>query len=290
MLAIPLFAGLGNRMFQLASGYGIANKFGREFKVFCSPDDNTHDIASYTYLFDNLDKMNIQNHKEYVRLPISGFTTLYQNNADFMKHNVTLEAIESIVTLPENIDNNYLIRGFFQNETFFKDYRSDILQILAPSPQVNNVLDNYKTQFDFDNLIIIHVRLGDFKGCNKHFVNLNYYYQKAIILAKKTYYEQNNQTIDKLKFAIICEDPAEYVYAYYASLLNIPVLPKMNDAVAMYFMTRCKGVIVANSTYSWWGAWLNERPDKFVTIPSEWLRNDKNNILYMEGSIILEVV
>ena len=54
----------------------------------------------------------------------------------------------------------------------------------------------------------------------------------------------------------------------------------------MYVLTRCKGVICANSTFSWWGAWLNNNTNKSIFIPDKWL-NDRNNIVPMKDSTII---
>jgi hypothetical protein len=113
-------------------------------------------------------------------------------------------------------------------------------------------------------------------------------------------YEKNkNKNINKdLNIILVCEDPhlIKYVYSslmQYILNKNINIYSKdQNNTHSvefdLYLITRCKHIICSNSTFAWWGAWLNPNPEKEVFIPNKWL-NDRSSIVSMEGSTIVDV-
>ena len=81
------------------------------------------------------------------------------------------------------------------------------------------------------------------------------------------------------------------IYRKYPELKGIPKLitETVDEFVDLYFMTRCRGVICSNSKFSWWGAWLNQKQEKFVTIPDKF-RNDIEDTIDMKGALIISTL
>jgi len=135
---------------------------------------------------------------------------------------------------------------------------------------------------NYDHLIAIHVRLGDFLNHPHVFINLLRYYKKALKFIKKL--------VPNAQFVIVSSEDESKIHSIYPVLKGIPLLvkEKQDELVDLYFMARCKGVICSNSTFSWWGAWLNQVPDKKVIIPSKWL-NTTDKILGLCGAHVIYV-
>jgi hypothetical protein len=249
-----LFAGLGNRLFQFASAYGAARKLGAPLKVLgCNPN-HAHNYNNYGYMLDNFERHGIPVDRQVTDaiIPPRDTVMIRENGEDFMKFDLNAVA----TTLNGGV--SVIMYGFYQNEQYFKEFRDELVGLLTPP------LHTMPQTVDFAHLIAIHVRLGDYRGNGKHFVNLNKYYERAIALAK--------ETVPGASFTVVCEEPW-LVYQFYPSLKDVPVIPPMEETATLNFMTKCAGVIVANSTFSWWAAYLNQVPNKFVTIPSKWINH-----------------
>ena len=70
---------------------------------------------------------------------------------------------------------------------------------------------------------------------------------------------------------------------------NIMILTGMNELETLYCMIKCKGgAVISNSTFSWWGSYLNTNPSKLVIFPKKWVNATWKNDIYYKGSIVLE--
>lgn len=251
-VSTDLYGGVGNRMFQLASAYGISRK---NRAVLCIKDvhaNNNSTTNMYEYLVSTIPKCNdIEN--------------IVHEKREFMYDDITV------------CKDTHLI-GYFQNEQYFGDYKNTISEMFKEPLEVANVLDGY----DLKNTIAIHVRLGNYTTWAKDvlFINLAEYYTKTISIARDKH--------PNCKFVVVSESGIDEISKYYPGLSGFDVYKNDNELVDLYYMSRCLGVICANSTFSWWGAYLNETRDKFVTLPSKTVSNSENG-LRMPGAIIVKV-
>ena len=128
----------------------------------------------------------------------------------------------------------------------------------------------------------IHVRRGDYlKHQHLYGIDYNKYYSLAIshIMQK-----------DPAAHFFILSDDIEYCKTYYVfqnirrSYIELPPLE------SIYFMSICyKGGICCNSSFSWWGSYLNENNNKIVTFPSKWINKDWKNDIYYMGSTVIKI-
>jgi len=122
---------------------------------------------------------------------------------------------------------------------------------------------------DIRSTVFIHIRGGDYKGHEMHGVDLTQYYANAMALFPE-------DTV----YSIFTND------VEYAKKLNLPgSIIEENEVDSLFLMSQCKGGICANSTFSWWGAYLNT--DRILTLPDTWFLMPGFNAegLYFPGSI-----
>ena len=162
------------------------------------------------------------------------------------------------------------IRGLFQSEKYFVHHKQEILDLFAPSKEIQKYLKSkYKDLLRLPVTVGLHVRtyLDDYGHLPNnrdlhHFVGIGYYERAIEKFPEDTVFVVFSDRIEwcKENFAHI---PRRFIYieneAYYHDL---------------YLMSMCTHQIIANSSFSWWGAYLNLNPNKIVIAPTRWVNPD----------------
>jgi glycosyl transferase family 25 len=243
MYTINLCGGIGNQLFQIAFLEYLYKHTGIKYYIRSSDISKCISPHSATCYFDTI----LSNWKEYSN---NVFPSL---NFDEYK----LHPKDWIDIARTHLERNILFNGYFQNHIYITQ---EFINKLSFSDQILNKYPNIQ------NTVFLHVRGGDYVKHELHHVNLLEYYNKAIELFPKD-----------TQFSIFTNDTS---YANSVlELLNINhtiIIEK--DVDTIYLMSKCRGGICANSSFSWWGARLN--PNRQLIMPSKWF-NDSS--FYMNG-------
>lgn len=136
--------------------------------------------------------------------------------------------------------------GYFQSEKYFENNKEVILGLLTPQDGLSKKWDTTS----------IHIRRGDYLNLTKEYEQLNMdYYQQAMDLIKSKKYIIISDDIEWCKRQFI-GDHFEFSHGDEITDLNIQI--------------SCANNIIANSSFSWWGAYLNKNPSKIVVAPQKW--------------------
>jgi len=157
------------------------------------------------------------------------------------------------------------INGYFQSYKYFDQYKDQIINQLE-------LLDCRQQLEGYDGYL--HFRLGDYKNIECHPVcDIQYYVSTLTHIGKENlkfiyfFEEEDRQEIDK-KISILREKFPSFTFE--------PIDTNMVDYQQMLSMTTLKYCVIANSSFSWWGAYLNQREDKIVYYPSQWFTGTLN--------------
>lgn len=158
-----------------------------------------------------------------------------------------------------NIKDGTKIHGFFQSEDYFD--RDQVLKWYTFDESIISDVKNKYNYIDFSDSIGIHLRLGDKISKIKYIVPSIKYYRKAL------------EHINDTKNILVFSDETSSAKDFFGDTgKNYIYINDNKDYEDFYLMTRCKNFICSASTFSWWGAYLINTPDKIIVAPREWVR------------------
>lgn len=240
MITSYLQGGLGNQMFQIAAAYSLSLDINVNVG-FCS--DLHH--ASLQAKSVNRYKNNILSKVNFVdKQAIAKNFVLYK------------ESKFSYNQIPQ-IDNIALL-GYFQSYKYFEKNSKEIRILFEENSETTSYIDSKYSHINFKKACSLHVRRGDYLRFQEiHPVCSKEYYDEAVNI--------NCEDVDNI---LVFSDDLQWCKdnLKYDNLIFI----SDEDYNEMYLMSRCKNNIIANSSFSWWAAWLNNNIDKKIVCPNKW--------------------
>lgn len=273
MIGVNIVAGLCNRLFQMAYAYSMAKKYNLQFRLENWQTTSHHSPDTYEWLIQRFIKL-----PNYCIEGVHYNREIKEEGADFTTYKERYD--------PCMHTDNVWLYGFFQNEKYFREYRTDILELFKEPEFVSEYITKHYGQLLslLEKSYFLHIRLGDYVGHCKHWIHLeNYYLQVLKMIGEHPLVIFTN---DWSRLAIVYPRLVEYLKERFHICIR-----EQNEVVCLYMMARCgKGGICGNSTFGWWGSWLNGRTDKEVYFPEQWLAN-KGFVcdIYPEGAKIIPV-
>ncbi len=178
------------------------------------------------------------------------------------------------------------LTGYWQSEKYFRDFKAEIhadFTFRTPLSGQNILLAEKLSQL---NAVSLHVRRGDYlsnpKSKSAHGICSHEYYRAAIRhmaeVTDQPYFFVFSDDMDWVRQNLQIDYACQYIEHNSGA-------ESYND---MRLMSMCRHHIIANSSFSWWGAWLNRRTDKIVVAPRQWFLNDNiTRDLYPQGWVTL---
>jgi hypothetical protein len=264
MKIIKIKGGLGNQLFQ----YAFARYFGIQNKIEVKIDNGVNTNKQDTYRQYSLENFNIT-------LPLASQEEVQKNKYPYGIFSKLMRGIKAKIFRIYNIGykpnilktkENYL-EGFWQSYKYLDPIRDTILKEISLKEPIENKYTELLEQISNSNSVSMHIRRGDYinnpKTKSAHYTFGMEYYKQAIKIIKDKISNPNffvfSDDIDWAKENIQTNSPTTFV-----SNLEI------KDYEELFIMSKCKHNIIANSSFSFWGAWLNQNPNKIVIAPKKW--------------------
>jgi hypothetical protein len=246
---VVIDGGLGNKLFQIATLLGYCEETGKtpvfDRTLHIRPSHEKEDWSYFVRGLGNLRSDEFTNEN----------AVMYQEKyLEFGKYYDLKSIIPS--------DKNVILKGYFQTEKYFKNIRSKILEQFGCPSQVQELV---KSQYPtLSQSAFVHIRRGDSVPSNTlhYFGEMKGYYQLAIDHIRRNAKGFNNNNW------VICSDDLEWckkqewINTLGCESGSVTFIDE-NEIITLWIMSLCKyGGIASNSSFSWWGLWLNESEDK----------------------------
>lgn len=268
-----LMGGLGNQLFQIFAVVAYAKKHKCNFVFKYSKELHTG-IMRYTF-WDSFLKELLQytTYKSYNSL-------ISQYIDEFPRYN---EPSFHYTPLPykENVDYLTLF-GYFQSYKYFQEYWDDIKTMIKLQSQQQTIYNDNKLIIDDKYNISMHFRLGDYKNKQQYHPLMKETYYVSALNSIINNMENLNKNIQVLYFCEqedinIVDIMVQTIQFAHKNIDFVRVDDSLCDWQQMLLMSCCDSNIIANSSFSWWGAYMNDNPDKIVCYPSVWFGKDYGN-------------
>ncbi len=279
MIYVKIIGGLGNQMFQYATSLALAIKNSTTVGIDLSEINKHEGKEHFSYRNFQLEKIfNIKGYKilskktstyltdqsitARLKKKVSSFRTYHEKGLNYDPNLHT-------------VGQNSFIEGYFQSEKYFNAYREELLKHFSFSLPYSEKSEHISKKIQEVNAIAVHIRRGDYIS-DQHINSVHGvcsidYYKNAIIHLK----------VENPHFFFFSDD-MNWVKENFASLdLSQCDFVDWNTGddswQDMKLMSQCKHFIIANSSFSWWAAWLSESQNKKVIAPREWYADAKKN-------------
>ena len=278
MIIVRIWEGLGNQMFQYAYARALKEK-GRDVRIDL---DKAYDDVFRKYRNSASRENSVQNFRlslfplnmkryrkyNYINRDTWVREAIYWLQANSLwKYKFYEEREPGYSESMEEIEGNYYIKGWFQSEEYFKSIRPILLKEFVPRKKLR-IPGKLRAALNDSESVSLHVRRGDYVRLNLA-LDIGYYV-KAM--------EHMEQIYENPIFVVFSDD-LEWVKK------NLPINGRfilanddknLKDYEELFLMSRCRSNIISNSTFSWWGAWLNQNRNKVVIAPKKWYKAQRN--------------
>ena len=270
MKIVRINSGLGNQMFQYAFYCALKNKMKNENFIIENgyfKYNNIHngyelnEIFSISFKSNELINIFFNSENILIKIIRKIFKIVYR--AKILQQKNTQYVSDKI-----NLKKNIFI-GYWQSEQYFKDIENKIRKIYS-FPKLDEKNKRLEEKIKNEESISIHIRRGDYiKHPTLGGLITKEYYIKAIEYIEK--YIQNP------KYYIFSDDIEWCRRELNLNNREITFINHNKDEESykyMQLMSQCKHNIIPNSSFSWWGAWLNKNPNKIVIAPKRWFTKE----------------
>lgn len=280
MIKVILKGGLGNQMFQYAAAKSLAIETNTDIYIDLSFMKNRIPIKDFTFREYELEEFFNINEQSGTLLKNDFLDKYFSYPLELIYNKYLNKNYYAEGTNPYSFDSNFFdlkdgttIEGYFNNPKYFEKHEEVIKEIFDTRKLYDKNFQQIEDKIKSSNSISINIRRGDYLN-TKHkdvfvFLDENYY---------KTAIRKIRDKIDNPHFFVFSyDDPEWFANTFQMNQSEYTMMNKeyVGDKFKSYLrlISLCKHNIISNSTFAWWGAYLNKNSKKTVISPKRWMKD-----------------
>jgi hypothetical protein len=250
-VVVELQGGLGNQLFGWAAGYALSRKLNCKLIL-----DRTN-LYQRGYQIDSFQfGSSIRTFEKYKIWP-SQLRPLLSWNV-FKEDNFEYDLRFAKINKP------VVLRGYFQSWKYHFNYSEEIYSLVRVLAEESPQLRNLRSTYEFDQLVAVHVRRGDYTQLEDYHGTLNAkYYLDAL-----SHVEKSEQKVQK--YVVFSDDPDEAKHIVPGAISYIGPNELSSPAENLVLMSQCKSLVGANSSFSLWAGMLMKSESQIRIFPTPW--------------------
>ena len=283
IIIVRIWEGLGNQLFQYAYARALQER-GLNVKLDLKkaydevfPKNNKYtrrqnNIQNFNISIGDIDVEKYGKYQYLQRNNIKNKIIYYLANHGLWKYKYYEQEGYFYNKKYVNIKGNCYVKGWFQAESYFKHIRNELLRELTPQKKIK-ISKELRMALENSESVAVHVRRGDYVKVRQD--SPISYYVRAMKHIENHYPNP---------LFLFFSDDIEWVKDHIkidGKCFYVSEDMQLQDYEELFIMSKCKSNIISNSTFSWWGAWLNQNPDKIVIAPKNCWLSMQANIIYI---------
>lgn len=272
MIIVRIWEGLGNQMFQYAYARSLRAQglevrldlrkaYDDTFEKYRNHQQRDNSIQNFRITIPEIDVNKYKKYSYLQRDKLVKKMQFWLGTHFLWKYRFYEEERQEFSLKSQRIKGNYYVKGWFQSEEYFKEIREILIKEFTPKKKIR-ISNKLREALEYSECVSVHVRRGDYVKIDMTIGAV--YYKKAVAYIKTVY--------EKPLFLVFSDDldwAKENILGDEQCIL-VNEERKLQDYEELFIMSRCRSNIIANSTFSWWAAWLNQNEDKHVIAPKKW--------------------
>lgn len=266
MIIVKLQGGLGNQMFQYAAARALAKQ------------NNTSVSLDLSWFSQNFNNLTTPRHYELSCFRLDEYTSRHKDTIPQRLHeSLARKYIEQHYQFDSNFNKlprKAVLQGYFQSEKYFINIRSLIMEdfefLKTPNSKNKQIQDDINA---CKSSVALHVRRGDYASSENvskfHGLSSLDYYRTAVKIIESA--------VNQPSYYVFSDDPDWCKKNLKFNNRTTYIDWNTDGAEDLRLMKSCKHNIIANSSFSWWGAWLNTNQTKIVVAPKQWFNDPAIN-------------
>ena len=279
-ITVQIQGGLGNQLFQYATGKALCSRLRGALQLDLDWFNHAWtDVTPRQFLLSDLNThFQVSSFNRQVKKP-KWWRRILQDTfplSPYVIYEKPFNFISKLNTFRPYANQDIYLMGYWQSFHYFDSIRQELIQEITPRANLSTHYQAYLDKINQNASAMIHIRRGDYvhlpAAAKVHgFLGLDYY-QKGVDLLL--------HSDPNVHFFVFTDDHAwaQDKLPYQDRIIFVKSTEETSAPVQeLHLMTKCKKHLIANSSLSWWGAWLATNPNPLVIAPKQWMNNSETS-------------